>query len=99
VLSVLPADETVALGVVEPLHCSLFHSVALILLLDLLIGMARGAAERCELAGSALAAYNSSKLQRANLSTPRTRFQPEKVTKRTGFRYEPLMRRFRRILI
>src|SRR5205814_6012112 len=25
VLAILPADETVSLGVVEPLHCSLFH--------------------------------------------------------------------------
>jgi len=36
IFSVLAADEAVAFCVVKPLHCSLFHSVALILLLDLL---------------------------------------------------------------
>jgi hypothetical protein len=28
ILAVLAADETVALGVVKPLHCSCFHDVA-----------------------------------------------------------------------
>jgi hypothetical protein len=34
ILAVLAADETVALGVVKPLHCSCFHDVALFLFLD-----------------------------------------------------------------
>jgi hypothetical protein len=29
ILPVLAADESIALRVVEPLHCTLFHSVAL----------------------------------------------------------------------
>jgi len=34
ILTVLAADETIALGVVKPLHCSCFHVVALFLFLD-----------------------------------------------------------------
>jgi hypothetical protein len=33
ILAVLAADETVALGVVKPLHCSCFHVDALFLFL------------------------------------------------------------------
>jgi hypothetical protein len=33
ILAVLAADETIALGVVEPLHCSCFHVGALFLFL------------------------------------------------------------------
>jgi len=34
ILTILAADETVALGIVKPLHCSCFHVVALFLFLD-----------------------------------------------------------------
>ena len=34
ILAVLAADETIALGVVKPLHCSCFHVGALFLFLD-----------------------------------------------------------------
>ncbi len=34
ILAILAADETVALGIVKPLHCSCFHVVALFLFLD-----------------------------------------------------------------
>ena len=34
ILTVLAADESIALGIVKPLHCSCFHVVALFLLLD-----------------------------------------------------------------
>ena len=33
ILTVLAADETIALGVVKPLHCSCFHDVAMFLFL------------------------------------------------------------------
>jgi hypothetical protein len=33
ILAVLAADESIALGVVKPLHCSCFHDVALFLFL------------------------------------------------------------------
>ena len=50
VFSVLAADEAVTFGVVEPLHCSLFHSVALIFLLDLLNRNGKGCCRKVELA-------------------------------------------------
>jgi hypothetical protein len=34
ILTILTADESIALGVVKPLHCSCFHVVALFLFLD-----------------------------------------------------------------
>jgi hypothetical protein len=49
VFSILAADEAVALSVVEPLHCALFHSVELILLLDLLNRNGKGCCRRSNL--------------------------------------------------
>ena len=40
VFTILAADETIALGIVEPLYCSCFHDVAVFLLLKYALELA-----------------------------------------------------------
>ena len=42
IFTVLAADETIALGVIKPLHCSCFHDVAMFLFFDVALKLLRG---------------------------------------------------------
>jgi hypothetical protein len=46
ILAVLAADETVALGVVKPLHCSCFHTVACSFFFDVALKLSGSSAGR-----------------------------------------------------
>ena len=52
ILTVLAADEAVALGVVKPLHCSCFHGVAMFLCLDIALKLWKGFSAGRSLAGA-----------------------------------------------
>jgi hypothetical protein len=41
ILAILAADESVALGVVKPLHCSCFHVDAMFLFFDVALKLSR----------------------------------------------------------
>src|SRR5882762_8660969 len=41
ILAVLAADESIALGVVKPLHCSCFHDDAMFLFFDVALKLSR----------------------------------------------------------
>jgi hypothetical protein len=67
ILAVLAADETIAFGVVKPLHCSCFHDVACSFFFDVALKLSRSFAgrSRAGLSGDSCTAKELSKIKRS----------------------------------